>query len=68
MIIEWGVLERTVWKRCPKGMKGGGIVLHDSFMAVISSGMGRASGLCCPVGCRDIASAALCLIPGIWTI
>jgi hypothetical protein len=29
---------------CPKGMKGGGSMLHESFMVATSSGMGRASG------------------------
>ena len=29
---------------CPKGMKGGGSMLYESFMVATSSGMGRASG------------------------
>jgi hypothetical protein len=67
--VGWGALERMPARSgCPKGMKGGGNVLHESCMVATSSGMGRASGLRGPVGCRDIASAALCLIPGIWII
>jgi hypothetical protein len=61
--VGWGVLERMPARSgCPKGMTGGGSV----FMVATSSEMGRASGLRGPVGCRDIASAALCLIPGMW--
>ena len=56
--VEWGASERMPARSgCPKGVKGGGSVLHKSFMVATSSGMGRASGLRGPVGCRDIASA-----------
>ena len=40
-----GALERMPAKNvCPKGMKGRGSVLHESFMVATSSGMGRVTG------------------------
>ncbi len=44
---------------------GGGEMVVE---VATSSGMGMALGLAAPHGWRESASAALCLMPGMWTM
>ena len=67
--VDSCALERMLARHgCPKRLKKGVVELCGSFIAATSSGMGKASRLFGLVGCFDIASAALCLMPGMWNI
>ena len=55
-----------VRKECPEGLKGDGIA--EAPEAAMSSGSGIMSGFMGPVGWLETALAALCSMPGMYTM